>query len=283
VRQDERAPFVSGLNEARAAAYPPGEFVGQESFMRAGEIVSLARRAGVGPGVRVLDLCCGIAGPGGLIIGKLGCTYLGLDYSAAAIDIARERTRHLPARFSVARIPPLPAGQFEVVLLLETLLAFADKEALLRAIAGVLPVGGRLAVTVEVGEPLTPAERAAMPDSDTVHLISLPDLRLLLDAASLSVRSEHDCSRSHLSVADALLHQFTVRASEIETHIGDRALQELLAAHRLWGGWLRSGRVRKVALVAEKALPTHDQPGWGRSARPFECAGSAAEGDGASA
>jgi len=64
VKQDERTPFDRALQRARLAAYAPGEFVGQESFMRAGEILSLARRAGIGPGVSVLDLCCGVAGPG---------------------------------------------------------------------------------------------------------------------------------------------------------------------------------------------------------------------------
>ena len=34
--------------------------------------------------------------------------------------------------------------------------------------------------------------------------------------------------------------------------IGDQALEELLRAHQLWSDWLRSGRVRKIALVAEK-------------------------------
>ncbi len=253
MRQDDRAPFVTGLHRARSAAYPPGEYVGQEGFMRAGEILALARRAGIGPGVPVLDLCCGIAGPGRLITQEFSCTYLGLDLSAAAIDIARRRTRSLPARFEVAQVPPLPGGEFEVVLLLETMLAFADKRALLGEIARVLPVGGRLAATFEVGEPLTPAERAAMPDADTVHLLGVSDLHLLLESAGLPVGWEHDCTRSHLTVAGSLLRQFMIRADEITTHIGDRALQELLAAHRLWTRWLRSGRVRKVALVAEKA------------------------------
>ena len=100
--------------------------------MRAGEIRALAERAGIAPGVSVLDLCCGVAGPGRFITRELGCTYLGVDSSPSAIDIARERARGLPCRFEVARVPPLPPGAFDVVLLLETMLAFADKETLLR-------------------------------------------------------------------------------------------------------------------------------------------------------
>ena len=39
----------------------------------------------------------------------------------------------------------------------------------------------------------------------------------------------------------------------IAAQIGRRALDELLAAHRLWIDWLDEGRVRKLALVAERA------------------------------
>jgi hypothetical protein len=35
MKQDERIPFIDALHGARVAAYPPGEFVEQESFMRA--------------------------------------------------------------------------------------------------------------------------------------------------------------------------------------------------------------------------------------------------------
>ena len=79
MNQDDRAPFVRALQRARAFAYAPGEFVEQESFMGAAEILDLAERAGVADGVSVLDLCCGIAGPGRLITRKLGCSYLGVD------------------------------------------------------------------------------------------------------------------------------------------------------------------------------------------------------------
>jgi SAM-dependent methyltransferase len=250
VKQDERAPFVEALQRARVAAYAPGEFVEQESFMRASEIRALAARAGIAPGVSVLDLCCGVAGPGRFITRELGCTYLGVDSSSSAIDIARERAGDLPCRFEVSRIPPIPPGPFDVVLLLETMLAFPEKETLLKEISRALTAGGRFAFTMEEGLPLTEAERASMPDSDTVWLTPLEEMLSCLERAGLMVRWQDDCSQAHRAVADALIDAFAADATNIAAQIGRQALEELLAAHRLWSDWLREGRVRKFAFVA---------------------------------
>jgi SAM-dependent methyltransferase len=252
VKQDEREPFVQALRQARQSAYAPGEYVEQESFMRAGEIRALAERAGIGPGVSVLDLCCGVAGPGRFITRELGCSYLGVDSSASAIDIARDRAGGLPCRFRVAEIPPLPPGTFDVVLLLETMLAFPDKQPLLQGISQALKPGGRLCFTLEEGEPLTEPEREQMPDADTVWLTPLEDMRALLARAGLVLRWQDDCSRSHRGVADSLTREFAADATAIAAQIGRRALDDLLAAHRLWSDWLNTGRVRKLAFVAEK-------------------------------
>jgi SAM-dependent methyltransferase len=252
VRQDDRSPFVRALFPARVSAYTAGEFVEQESFMRAGEIHDLARRAGIAHGVSVLDLCCGVAGPGRFITARLGCSYLGVDSSASAIEIARRRAGDLPCRFQVARVPPIPAGPFDVVLLLETMLAFSDKAPLLAAVASELRPGGRFAFTMEEGLPLTEAERARMPDADTVWLTPLPEMLQALSRVGLAIRWQEDCSQSHLATAQALIDAFAGDAAEIATQIGRQALEELLSAHRLWRDWLREGRVRKIALVAEK-------------------------------
>jgi SAM-dependent methyltransferase len=252
VNQDDRAPFVRALQRARVSAYDPGEFVEQESFMGAGEIRALAERAGIAPGVSVLDLCCGVAGPGRFITRELGCTYLGVDSSSSAVDIARERAGDLPCRFEVARIPPIPPGPFDVVLLFETMLAFPDKETLLEEISQALRPGGRFAFTMEEGLPLTEAERGRMPDADTVWLTPLPEMLTLLERVGLAVRWQEDCTHSHRAVAHSLTDAFAADATAIAGQIGPRELEELLAAHRLWSAWLRDGRVRKIAFVAQK-------------------------------
>jgi SAM-dependent methyltransferase len=253
VRQDDRAAFDRALHHARVLAYAPGEFVGQESFMTAGEIRALAVQAGIGPGVTVLDLCCGVAGPGRFLTKELGCEYLGVDASPGAVAIARERAGDLPCRIMTAHVPPLPAGSFDVVLLLETMLAFEDKDTLMLEIAAALRPGGRLAFTLEEGSPLTTAEQAAMPDADTVWLTTLDSMAASLERAGLAVTRQEDHSHAHRATAQALSEAFAADAENITTQIGRRALDDLLAAHRLWIEWLTGGRVRKLALVAERA------------------------------
>jgi SAM-dependent methyltransferase len=252
VRQDVRAPFQAALARAREAAYPPGEFVGQESFMRAGGIRELARRAGVGPGVSVLDVCCGVAGPGRLITAESGCRYLGVDSSPGALEIARELAGDLPCSFEHRHVPPLPDGPVEVVLLLETMLAFPDKRALLAEVVRVLEPGGRFAFTVEEGRPLTADERSAMPDADTVWLVEETELAALLHDVGLTVTWQQDVTAAHAATATALLRAFHADADEIARQVGTRGLEELIAAHRLWCDWLGGGRVRKLAVVGRK-------------------------------
>jgi SAM-dependent methyltransferase len=243
---------MTALERAQATAYPAGEYVGQESFMRAAEVRRLAHQARVGPGVSVLDLCCGVAGPGRMITAESGCHYLGVDQSASALATARQLAGKLPCRFEQAHLPPLPEGRFEVVFLLETMLAFPDKDALIAEVVRVLEPGGRFAFTVEEGRPLTQQERARMPAADTVWPIELAELTGVLRDAGLAVTSQQEYSSSHHAIATALLRCYRADSPQIASQIGNQATAELITAHQLWSDWLGSGRVRKFAMVAEK-------------------------------
>ena len=250
--KEQPSPLPTALEAAQASAYPAGEYVGQQSFMRAAEIRRLARQAGIGPGVTVLDLCCGVAGPGRMITAESGCRYLGVDQSASALATARQLAGELPCRFEQAQLPPLPAGRFEVVLLLETMLAFPDKEALLGDVARTLERGGRFAFTVEEGRPLTRPERARMPAADTVWPVDLATLTDLLRNAGLSVTWQQERSSAHHAIATALLASYRAHSAQIACQVGQQATAELITAHQRWSDWLGSGRVRKFAMVAEK-------------------------------
>jgi ubiquinone/menaquinone biosynthesis C-methylase UbiE len=243
---------MTALERAKATAYPAGEYVGQESFMRAAEVRRLAHQARVGPGVSVLDLCCGVAGLGRMITAESGCHYLGVDQSASALATARQLAGKLPCRFERAHLPPLPEGRFEVVFLLETMLAFPDKDALIAEVVRVLEPGGRFAFTVEEGRPLTQQERARMPAADTVWPIELAELTGMLRDAGLAMTWQQEYTSSHHAIATALLRCYRADSPQIASQIGNQATAELITAHQQWSDWLGSGRVRKFVMVAEK-------------------------------
>jgi hypothetical protein len=92
-----------------------------------------------------------------------------------------------------------------------------------------------------------------MPDADTVWLTPLDELAASLRRAGLVVTAQEDHSRAHRATALALADAFEADAESIAAQIGHRALDELLAAHRLWVDWLDAGRVRKFAVIAQRA------------------------------
>ena len=91
-----------------------------------------------------------------------------------------------------------------------------------------------------------------MPSADTVWLIELAELTGALREAGLTVIWQQECSSSHHAIATALHRCYRAESSQIADQIGTRAAADLITAHRLWSDWLRGGRVRKFAVVAEK-------------------------------
>jgi SAM-dependent methyltransferase len=249
------APDGFGIAQARAAAFPPGEFVGQDSFVTATEIRALARVGDVGPGTRLLDLCCGTGGPGLLVAAELGCRYLGVDLEPDSVAEAGRRAAALgvPAEFMVGRVPPVPDGPFDAVLLIETLLAFPDKDVLVGQVAAALRPGGSFMFTVEEGRPLSAAERGLMPRSDTVWPVLLGELSVTLRQAGLRTVWREEWSHGHADVAASLAASYAELSRGLTPGGELEAAHALVRSHRLWDQWLRSGRIRKFAVVAQRA------------------------------
>ena len=89
-----------------------------------------------------------------------------------------------------------------------------------------------------------------MPDPDTVWLSPLDEVAASLGAPACVVTSVEDHSAEHRATAQALIDAYAADAAAITAQLGRRALEDILAAHRLWVEWLDSGRVRKLALTA---------------------------------
>ncbi len=245
------------LYRARVSAFGEGEYVGQESFVTATEILALARAAGVGPGRSVLDLCCGIGAAALYVAERTGCRLTGVDLSAEAVELAtlQAESRGLAgrARFRVGDATDVRLGtQFDAVLLLETMLAIEDKPALLHEVARLLRPGGRVALTLEEGRPLAPEERRRMPEGESVWLLREDEFLSLLDASGFRALQVEDHTSSHAQTAHRLTLAYEADRERIAAAMGEQACEEILSAHGLWVEWMSTGRVRKLAVVAER-------------------------------
>ena len=164
----------------------------------------------------------------------------------------RRRAGNLPCRFEQAHLPPLPEGRFEVVFLLETMLAFPDKAALIGEVARVLEPGGRFACAVEEEQ----AAHRAGKGTDARRRYGLArraggiDLRAAQRGAGR--RSGGRSTAPHITRQRRRCFAVTsAKSPQIARQIGKEATAELITAHQLWSDWLGSGRVRKFAMVAE--------------------------------
>ena len=90
-----------------------------------------------------------------------------------------------------------------------------------------------------------------MPGADTVWLTPLDEMLALLQGAGLTVRWQEESERVAPRVADSLIDAFAADAAAISAQIGSETLDGPLVSHRLWSDWLRDGRVRKFAFVAD--------------------------------
>ena len=153
------------------------------------------------------------------------------------------------------RSRPCPAGSFDVVLLLEAMLAFEDKDALVargrrgaaaRRALRLHARGGAAAHAGQSGRRCPTPTRSGSPRS--------PSWPRPWSGPGSSSPCRRTTADAHRATAQALTAAFAADAAAIAEQIGRRALDELLAAHRLWIEWLDAGRVRKLALVASRGL-----------------------------
>ena len=253
-----RLRLVAALRPAQIQAHREGEYVGQESFMSAREILDLARAGGVDARTRVLDLCCGSGGPALHLARQTGCLIVGVDRSSEAIHLARKSAEHQGlnrhASFIVAEAlyPPVDAASIDAVLLYETMLALEDKRRLVRVVRKLLRPGGRFGLTFEEGRPLSSAERRRVPEGEEVWLTPESEFRELLEATGFRIRWVEDHTAAHAEVAWRLAAAFRRDRVSIIEALGPQTSNELVMAHERWAEWLSARRVRKLAVVAQR-------------------------------
>jgi ubiquinone/menaquinone biosynthesis C-methylase UbiE len=144
----------------------------------------------------VLDVGCGIGGPGRFLVERFGCSVTGIDVLQERIDVAAELTRltglgsRLTYRVADVRSLPFDDASFRQVLMLDVGIHVGDKAAMFAELARVLRPGGLLVMHDQTG-PLGPAMR---PITRRAPYIAppLPRLIRLVEEAGMRLLEWHD-------------------------------------------------------------------------------------------
>jgi len=164
-------------------------FRGDESLAEAVQATEdwLGERGGFRPGLEVLDVGCGVAGPALRFAERFGVRVTGLNLSEAQVRIARERVagrgRAREVRFVVAdgMRMPFADGAFDRVYVFEAGCHMPDKPAFARECARVLRPGGVfLGLDWMRGEGLGPAAMSRYVEP-ICRFHSVPDLSTLAE------------------------------------------------------------------------------------------------------
>ena len=148
------------------------------------------------PDDELLDIGCGLGGPGRFLIERFGCSVVGTDLVPKRIEIAKALTRRtgLDDRISYRRADatdlPFRNGKFAGAWMLDVSMHIRDKRGLFGEIARVLRPGGLLVMHEQLG-PLPDAMRPVTRQAPYIAP-SLPQLIRYVDDAGLRVLTWRD-------------------------------------------------------------------------------------------
>jgi len=235
----------------------PGETV-HDAMARVSE--RLIERAGLRPGLRVLDVACGSGALARHLAAVHACRVNAIDTSdmALAWGEALARAAGLADRidFSWGDLHRLPFENctFDVYWAQECFLHASSKHMALEEASRVLKPGGRLVLTdLVVRRETTPEERAAIADRVAwPEMWDQEDYRLVLGEAGFVIECEDDWSDCIAPTYDRLVGDLERRRREFEARIGRDAVDHAAATLRFWSEAAENDRIGWIHVQARR-------------------------------
>ncbi|SRR5260221_8608824 len=199
-------------------------------------------RLGLKPGMRVLDVGCGLGGSAFLMAREHGVSVHGIDVSANMLASARERLRSQGLASLVtlehADVLALPATPgYEVIYSRDVFLHIHDKPRLMAQLRGLLLPGGLLFFTdYGRGEGNASAEFSAYISQRQYDLRTVQDYRALLEQAGFHHVAAEDHTLEFMSIMRSELTRIADDAAHAE--IRQSWLDKIERARRGEQGWI---------------------------------------------
>lgn len=223
----------------------------QDHYGGIAAVDALARRAGIGAGSRVLDVCAGLAGPARFLASRRGCRVVGLELHAGRAAGAARLTRltGLERRVVVVRGDavslPFRGSAFDACVSQEAFLHIENKLSVLVECHRVLAPGGRLAFTDWVARPtLGDRERERLREwMAATSVQTLDGYRALLGRAGFRGVEAEDLSDDWRAVLRTRLGRYRAMRADTVARLGEARYREYDALYTFFVGLVEAGRL----------------------------------------
>lgn len=184
------ADLTDRIKSALATVRPKGQTFDQFHTRGILAPAEFSGAAGLDPSTRVIDLGCGIGGPGRHLAATFGCMVNGVDLSRAFVDASTYRTAlcgladRVTFQVGDALHLPFDEAAFDAGFLLHVAMNVGDRSALYAEGRRILTAGGRLATydpVLREGDVLYAAPWAR--DASSSFLVSEGDTRAALETS----------------------------------------------------------------------------------------------------
>jgi ubiquinone/menaquinone biosynthesis C-methylase UbiE len=223
----------------------------QDHYGGLAAVETLARRAGIGAGSRVLDVCAGLGGPARVLAHRRGCRVAAceINHGRAAGGHRLTRLVGLALRIVTVRADavslPFRSTSFDACISQEGLLHIDDKAAVLGECHRVLAEGGRLAFTDWIAQPrLGQRERERLREwMAATTLQSLDGYRALLGRAGFRAVEGEDVSAEWRAVLRQRVTKFRGTRAEVVATLGEIRYDEYDQLFSFFVGLVESGKL----------------------------------------
>ena len=223
----------------------------QDHYGGLAAVAALARRAGIGPGSVVLDVCAGLGGPARFLARRFGCRITGVDLSRARCAAGRRLTTLVGlgrlVRMVQGRAESLPfrRGTFAAVVSQEGLLHVPDKGAALTESARVLAPGGRIAFTDWIATSrLTDGERQRLETwMAATTLATITGYRALLGRAGFVGIETEDLSAEWIGILTERTRMYRAMRADTVARLGQARYDEYNQLYEFFVGLVTAGKL----------------------------------------